>query len=92
MHVMRANRFVCVYVRAGLNPPQRILSMDKEGVWLISAISIKCKAHVFFDFGVSSSSNIQVLQKQLHAQRGRYFCKVRRLEQKERSLFAQEAT
>ena len=43
------------------------------------------------DFGGSSSGNIQVSQKRLHAQRGRYFCKARRLELKGRSLFAQEA-
>ena len=48
IYACNACKQMCVYVRAGLNPPQRILSMDKEGVWLISAISIKCKVHVFF--------------------------------------------
>ena len=70
-------------------------SMDKYGLWLISAISIninQCSFCFTLDFGGSSSGNIQVSQKRLHAQRGRYFCKARRLELKGRSLFAQEAT
>ena len=70
-------------------------SMDKYELWLISEISIninQCSFCFTLDFGGSSSGNIQVSQKRLHAQRGRYFCKARRLELKGRSLFAQEAT
>ena len=84
------NVSLCVCVWCGPESASKI----KYGYILWAHISSINQGSCCFtlDFGASSGSSIQVLQRRLHAQRGRYFCKAHRLEVKERSPSAREAT